>query len=63
MKEDATSSALAIQSAMFTKFTGKFFVSCAPASDEKPHRLAVHGEGFCVVKSGDLVCQVIAITA
>jgi hypothetical protein len=48
---------------MYNKFEGKFFVSCAPASAEKPHRLAVHGDGFCVVKAKDLICQVISISA
>ncbi|KAI6175508.1 hypothetical protein M3Y97_00696800 [Aphelenchoides bicaudatus] len=61
--DDATASAFAIQSAMFKKFEGKFFVSCAPANEDKPQRLAVHGDGFCVVKANDLICQVISISA
>ncbi|KAI6217049.1 hypothetical protein M3Y99_01787300 [Aphelenchoides fujianensis] len=63
MGTDPTASAFAIQSALYKKFDAKFFVSCAPASEEKPHRLAVHGDGFCVAKSSEIICQVVSISA
>ncbi|KAI6214431.1 hypothetical protein M3Y94_00267400 [Aphelenchoides besseyi] len=63
MGDDATSSAFAIQSTLYKKFESRFFVSCAPVSEEKPSRLVAHGDGFCVVKTDNLVCQVISISA
>ena len=63
MTSDPTKSALEIQLALYNKYDAKFFVACAPASDEAPHRISAHGDGFCVATHNDVTCQVVSVSA
>ncbi|KAH7701301.1 hypothetical protein AAVH_31566, partial [Aphelenchoides avenae] len=62
LSSDATSTKYAVQGAMFRHYETKFFVTCAPSTENATSvEFLTNGDGYCVSGNANVSCAVLAI--